>query len=85
MADKVTLTDDTGGLSIDAHKRIKFPCNASARDAGVSHPLPGRRVGYAKSAERGRTQGRRATGIGVRDPRARLRPLRRLTPSFSSV
>ena len=28
---------------------------------------------------------RKATGIGVRDPCARLRPLRRLTPSFSSV
>ena len=32
-----------------------------------------------------RPLGRKATGIGVRDPRARLRPLRRLTPSFSSV
>jgi hypothetical protein len=32
-----------------------------------------------------RPLGRKATGIGVRDPRARLRPLRRLTLSFSSV
>ena len=32
-----------------------------------------------------RSPERKATGIGVRDPRARLRPLRRLTPSFSSV
>jgi hypothetical protein len=29
-----------------------------------------------------RWPGRRATGIGVGDPRVRLRPLRRLTPSF---
>ena len=32
-----------------------------------------------------RSPGRKATGIGVRDPRARLRLRRRLTPSFSSV
>ena len=32
-----------------------------------------------------RSPGRKATGITVRDPRARLRPLRRLTLSFSSV
>jgi hypothetical protein len=32
-----------------------------------------------------RSLGRKATGIGVRNPRAHLRPLRRLTPSFSSV
>jgi len=32
-----------------------------------------------------RSPGRKATGISVRDPRARLRPLRRLTLSFSSV
>ena len=32
-----------------------------------------------------RPLGRKATGIGVRDPRARLRLRRRLTPSFSSV
>jgi hypothetical protein len=32
-----------------------------------------------------RSPGRKATGISVRDPRARLRALRRLTLSFSSV
>jgi hypothetical protein len=31
-----------------------------------------------------RSPSRRATGIGIRDPRARLRPLRRFTPSLSS-
>ena len=32
-----------------------------------------------------RWSGRRASGMGVVDPRARLRPLRRLTPSFRSL
>ena len=83
------------------HKRIQLPCHSRAGDTGIGHQTQvltaaivvhsqhtelarcAKRVRYKSKDQR--SPGRKATGIGVRDPRARLRPLRRRTPSFSSV
>ena len=97
----ITLADNAGRFAVDPHQRIQFTGDTRTRDAGVGHEVQvftaaiiihcqnselARRTNVSdKKSSDQRWPGRSATGIGVRDPCARFRPLRRLTPSLSSV
>jgi hypothetical protein len=93
------ISDNTSGLSVDGTSssnsratrapemlvsaiKHRFSRQQSSFTASMRNLRDAPKVSDTKSKDH-RSPGRRAIGIGVRDPRARLRPLRRFTPSLT--